>query len=191
MIHKAVLHCAIFSATCLGVATQVAEELHGVTCYPCNLFRNIYVARNVAQRLQQLLIAVAQCNTPATCLTMLCSISQSGSLLFSPRSSSVTVLRVAKTSGFQVAVSVTLLFVQLQWYAFKRYETSCTKKLPSNSAFSQTHVYLQSLASSRVCYVWKLVKLVCIFKTSSPRVSAMYRSMPLSAYFLCLWDLDA
>ena len=36
----------------------------------------------------------------ATCLAMLCSISQSpGSLLFSPRSSSVAVLRVAGTTG--------------------------------------------------------------------------------------------
>ena len=76
-----------------GVATQVAEELHGVPCYLCNLSRNIFVARNVVrsrtqfyflQRLQQLSIAVAQCNTPpATCLAMLCSISQSGSLLSS------------------------------------------------------------------------------------------------------------
>ena len=84
----------------------IAEELHGVTCYLCNLSRNIFVARSIArsrtqfyflQRLQQLSIAVAQCNTPpATCLAMLCSISQSGSLLYSPRSSSV--LRVAGSS---------------------------------------------------------------------------------------------
>ena len=81
-----------------AVATSVAEELHGVTCYLCNLSRNIFVARSVArsrtqsyffQRLQQLSITVAQCNTPpATCVAMLCSISQSGSLLSSPRSSS-------------------------------------------------------------------------------------------------------
>ena len=61
-----------------SVATQVAEELHGVTCYLCNLSRNIFVARNVArsrtqfyflQRLQQLSIAVAQCNHPSSNLS--------------------------------------------------------------------------------------------------------------------------
>ena len=99
------LHYPIFSLSRNAVVTQVAEELHGVTCYLCNLSRNIFVARSVArsrtqfyflQRLQQLSIAVAQCNTPpATCLAMLCSISQSESLLSSPRSSSVAVLKVA------------------------------------------------------------------------------------------------
>ena len=55
-----------------------AEELHGVTCYFCNLSRNIFVARSVArsrtqfyflQRLQQLSIAVAQCNHPSSNLS--------------------------------------------------------------------------------------------------------------------------
>ena len=55
--------------------TQIAGELHGVTCYLCNLSRNIFVARNVArsrtqfyflQRLQQLSITVAQCNHPSS-----------------------------------------------------------------------------------------------------------------------------
>ena len=39
---KAVLQCAaFFSATCLAPPTQVAEELHVVTCYLCNLSRDI------------------------------------------------------------------------------------------------------------------------------------------------------
>ena len=67
---------------------------------------------------------VAQCNTThATCHAMLCSISQSGSLLFSPWSSSVAVLRVSGTSHCTV------------WhprscncnYATFLNETSCTK----------------------------------------------------------------
>ena len=81
-----------------SVATQVAEELHGVACYLCNLSRNIFVARNVARSRTQFyfLQRLQRCNAPpATCLAMLCSISQSGSLLSSPRSSSVAVLRVA------------------------------------------------------------------------------------------------
>ena len=85
--------------------------------------RSIFVARNVSrsrsqfyflQRLQQLSIAVAQCNSfPATCFAMLCSISQSGSSLSSPRSSSVAVLRVA---GSPIAQCNTQVFVQLQCY---------------------------------------------------------------------------
>ena len=52
--------------------------------------------RCTKKNLVLLSIAVAQCNTPpAICLAMLCSISQSESLLSSPRSSSVAVLRVA------------------------------------------------------------------------------------------------
>ena len=115
-----------------AAATQVAEELHGVTCYFCNLSRDIFAARNVArsrtqfyflQRLQQLSIAIAQCNTPpATCLAMLCSISQSGSVFSSPQSSSF--------AGLRVAGSVTPLFVQLQCYTFKSCKTSCTKYCP-------------------------------------------------------------
>ena len=67
--------CSLSRST---VATQFAEELHGVKCYLCNLFRNIFVARNVArsrtqfyflQRLQQLSIAVAQCNHPSSNLS--------------------------------------------------------------------------------------------------------------------------
>ena len=107
---KAELHRAIFSATCLAKPLRhkfLIEELHGVTCYLFNLSRNcIFVAHSLArsrtqfyflQRSQQLSIAVAQCNTPpVTCLrAMLCSISQSGSLLSSPRSSSVAGFRVA------------------------------------------------------------------------------------------------
>ena len=42
-----------------------------------------------------LLQNVAEQRSPVQCLTMLCSISQSGSLFSSPRSSSVTALRVA------------------------------------------------------------------------------------------------
>ena len=71
---KAVLHCNFLSnLSHNAVATQVAEELHGVTCYLCNLSHNIFVACNVArsrtqfyflQWLQQLPIAVAQCNHP-------------------------------------------------------------------------------------------------------------------------------
>ena len=56
---------------------------------------------------------------PATCLAMLCSISQSGSLLSSPQSSSVAVLRVAGSPIAQCNTPVRAT-------AMLR-ETSCTK----------------------------------------------------------------
>ena len=101
---KAMLHCNFLSnLSCNAAVTQVAEELLGVTCYLCNLSRNISVARNVArsrtqfyffQQLQQLPIAVAQCNTPpATCLTHNALLDQPIRIL--TNLSSVAVLRVA------------------------------------------------------------------------------------------------
>ena len=42
--------CNVLSNLSLNtVATQVAEELHGVTCYLCNLSRNIFVSRSIAR----------------------------------------------------------------------------------------------------------------------------------------------
>ena len=70
------------------------------------------------------------CELLATCLAMLCSINQSESLLSSPRSCSGAVLRVAAVPLH----SVTPLFGQLQCYALKCCETSCTTKLPSITA---------------------------------------------------------
>ena len=120
------LHCLCY--TCLIPPNYSSETLKpkpkllnlkdAVTLanFSCNLSRNFWVA-------------TALRNTPSTCLTMLCSISQSGSLLSSPRSSSV--------AGLRVAGSVTHLFLQLQCYAFKRCETSCMQKnaqCNSNSA---------------------------------------------------------
>ena len=88
------------------VATQVALKL-----FKCNITRQELVSQVfVGTSVEELdatfhndcgndlidFFSVTQCNTPrATCLAMLCSISQSGSLLSSPRSSSVAVLRVA------------------------------------------------------------------------------------------------
>ena len=84
-----------------AIVTQVAEELHGVTCYLCNLSRNIFVARNVArrtqfyflQRLQQLSIVVAQCNHPSSNLSRNALLDQPIRILIIL--SSVAVLRVA------------------------------------------------------------------------------------------------
>ena len=102
-----VLHSAYLlnSLSRNAVATQVAEELHGVTCYRATTCLATFLLHttlhevelsstfcNDCSNFQSLL----QCNTPpATCLAMLCSNSQSGFLLSSPQSYMVTGLRVA------------------------------------------------------------------------------------------------
>ena len=82
---------------------------------------------------------------------MLCSISQSGSLLSSPRSSSDSLVVPLH--------SVTPLFVKLQWYAFKRCETSCTKNCLYAAVFP---VRFSHSSCDVLSLLWKLQKLLLL-----------------------------
>ena len=79
-------------------------------------------------------VSIVQCNTPSATwrLTMLCSISQSGSyypLPGPPRSQFCELLAVSLYSATPGP-----LFLQLQCYAFKHRKTSCTKIASCKSA---------------------------------------------------------
>ena len=130
---KALLHCAIFSATCLPM--QIRDKLlENCTVYH-GLSRNLFVARSVArsrtqlyfsQRIAAIENAIAQCIThPATCLDIYCSFNKGACAhflsFFAPRSIARQVAeKIAQCNG-----ASTPNLGNWQRYIFNHCETSC------------------------------------------------------------------